>query len=545
MSRLRFERTEWLTLLLITSIATLLRSEETTIPQLVKRIKPAIVTIVTYDGHGALLTQGSGFFINPGHIVSSRHVLLAARRAEATAPDGSIYPIRGVVAEDQEGDLILLEVDIPTQTVQPLSVVKTLPQEGEKVIVVGSLLGLAQSLSDGIVSAIREIPHLGRVIQITAPVSPGSSGSPIINLNGEVIGVAAAALEGQSLNFAIPGDRILALTPEPRRPLAEWAAGTAAEPAELVGKAFASLWSGDYAHAEAYFERMVAQQPHRAEVWSLLGVCKANRGHDQEAIHDFEEAIRLEPEFIEAHANLCTAYLRQSRYQESLKACTQALRLRPGYAEAYSNLAAVYVSLGRHQEAVDAATQAIQSKPDLAEAYSKLGGAYDGLGRAQDAIDAYKQALHLKPEYAEASLGLGTTYDRLGRYDEAIEAFQRAIQIDPDSADAHSNLGAVYARRGRYQEAVDAFRQATRLKPDFVEAQANLAVAYFMLERWPEAIGAYQQAIRLKPNAAGLHYDLGMAYLAIGDRASARKEYEVLQALDPQLAGQLVTELQR
>jgi hypothetical protein len=86
------------------------------------------------------------------------------------------------------------------------------PREGDKIIVVGNPLGLEGSISDGIVSAFRTTRDLGKLIQITAPISPGSIGSPVINTNGEVIGVATLNLEGgQNLNFAISSERLISL----------------------------------------------------------------------------------------------------------------------------------------------------------------------------------------------------------------------------------------------------------------------------------------------------------------------------------------------
>src|SRR4029077_2185902 len=73
-------------------------------------------------------------------------------------------------------------------------------------------LGLEGSVTNGIVSAVRDIPTFGRIIQITAPISPGSSGSPVVNMHGQVIGVATLQITGgQSVNFAIPSERIAQL----------------------------------------------------------------------------------------------------------------------------------------------------------------------------------------------------------------------------------------------------------------------------------------------------------------------------------------------
>ena len=79
------------------------------VPALVKRIQPGVVMILTYDKAGKALGQGSGFFISKkGNIITNRHVLEGAHRAEIKASDGKIYPVKRVLAEDKDGDLIKL-----------------------------------------------------------------------------------------------------------------------------------------------------------------------------------------------------------------------------------------------------------------------------------------------------------------------------------------------------------------------------------------------------------------------------------------------------
>ena len=108
--------------------------------------------------------------------------------------------------------MALLKVDAPANLVRPLSLDRTSPQEGESVVVIGNPFGLEGSVTNGIVSAVRDIPGFGRIIQITAPISPGSSGSPVVNMQGQVIGVATLQITGgQSVNFAIPSERIAQL----------------------------------------------------------------------------------------------------------------------------------------------------------------------------------------------------------------------------------------------------------------------------------------------------------------------------------------------
>ena len=148
------------------------------LPEIVKKVKPSTVVILTYDKDGKALSQGSGFFISrEGDVITNRHVIQGAIKAEIKTTEGNTYPIKQVVAEDVEGDIIRLSVDIPTGLAPPLKISSSLLSEGERIIVIGSPLGLEQTISDGIVSAIREIPGYGKVVQITAPISPGSSGT--------------------------------------------------------------------------------------------------------------------------------------------------------------------------------------------------------------------------------------------------------------------------------------------------------------------------------------------------------------------------------
>jgi S1-C subfamily serine protease len=182
------------------------------LPELVKRIKPSSVAVETFDSKGNTVSRGSGFFIAPDRIVTNRHVIERSARVEIHLIDGKKFVVKGVLAIDGEGDLAMLQVDVPRQFALPLPILRTVPQEGESIVVVGNPFGLEGSVSNGIVSAVREISGYGRIIQITAPISPGSSGSPVVNMSGQVIGIASLqAAEGQSLNFAIPSERILQL----------------------------------------------------------------------------------------------------------------------------------------------------------------------------------------------------------------------------------------------------------------------------------------------------------------------------------------------
>ncbi len=145
-----------LVLVVLILIASPVAAEED-LPQLIAKIQPAVVTIIILDRSGKAIGNASGFFISPkGHLVTSYHVLAGAVRAEIKTYDGKRYPIKLVWAEDQKADLIKVTADLPTgRPPAYLQISHERPMVGERVIVIGSPLGLEQTVSDGMVSGIR------------------------------------------------------------------------------------------------------------------------------------------------------------------------------------------------------------------------------------------------------------------------------------------------------------------------------------------------------------------------------------------------------
>ena len=183
-------------------------SAQETLPDLIARIKPAVVKIIVYDKEGKKIATGSGFYVSSNKIVTNKHVIEDAFKVEIQTSDNNTIPV-SKISSAENTDLSLLESSTENTQIRPLIIAKNTPREGDKIVVVGSPLGLSGSVSDGIISAFRTLSGVGRLLQITAPISHGSSGSPVINLSGQVVGVATLNLEGgQNLNFAISSEEI-------------------------------------------------------------------------------------------------------------------------------------------------------------------------------------------------------------------------------------------------------------------------------------------------------------------------------------------------
>lgn len=371
----------WLALFLfVTATAAKVAHAQETLPELIRRVKPAVVGIVTYNSKGEALMSGSGFFIRPGQVVTNLHVIEGAQRAEIRTLDGKgkTYQVQGVFGLDDEGDLAVLSVEIPNDRPRSLEIVRDAPEEGEKIFVIGNPLRLEGSVSDGIVSAVREVPNLGNIIQITAPISHGNSGSPLFNMKGQVIGIITMKVtNGQNINLALASSRVLTLKAEKVQTFDEVAArNRGGQQAQVLAEwwyrnGLNSLWLGNYESALGYFENAVDKNPNRAEAWIQVGFCNVKQGRNEEAIKAYQRAIQLRPDSVEAYNKLGDAYYYAGRFSEAIAAYKQAARINPDSAEAYYNLGMTYLEIGDRAAAI---AQSRLLQPLDTKLYNKLIG---------------------------------------------------------------------------------------------------------------------------------------------------------------------------
>jgi len=163
-----------------------------------KYVSPAVVSIIVYDDIGDEIAFGSGFFIGNGKILTNAHVVEDAYSAEVHSLRKT-YENVTIIKRDDDVDLAVLEVNSVGEPIISLADDTDL-RVGQRVLAIGNPLGLERTLSDGLISAIRD----WKTVQITAPISGGSSGGPLLNMQGQVIGVTYASYdEGQNLNLAV------------------------------------------------------------------------------------------------------------------------------------------------------------------------------------------------------------------------------------------------------------------------------------------------------------------------------------------------------
>ena len=471
-------------------------------------------TVVRVEGrYGA----ASGFFVASDKIATNIHVVAHPGPVFIKSPDKKkIWAVEGVTAFDVKNDLAILK--IAGEGTPSLLGDSDAVAVGDTVIATGYPSG-TYKVTKGIVHRVRSND---KWLQMEIALSGGSSGSPVQDRDGQIIGIVSAVEDPYS--YVIPSNtlRTLMTRSGPVEPLTQWR----------------------------------KRDPIRAYIYSVRGQRKYNANHYVEAIADFDKAIKLYPQKADAYynrglakftlgdlefaqGNLAEAW---KLYEAGIEDSTQAIKFTPEDVYAYHNRAGGKFRLGQstanqgdiargqryYQGAIQDWTQVIKLNPELADPYNNSGIAKAILGESKDsqgdiagaqelyaeAIADCTQAIRLNPAYAEPYINRGYAQFRLGKtkaeqedtasalelYTAAVQDFTEAIQLDPESAYAYGNRGVVKAALGDAEEAIKDFDAAIRINPEYTEIYYDRGRAKATLGQEEAAQADFQKAKELAPD---------------------------------------------
>jgi tetratricopeptide (TPR) repeat protein len=446
----------------------------------VKSVQHSVVTVVAFGHNGEVIQFGSGFFIDhQGILVTNEHVLNGAYHAEIKTAEGNKYPVLEVIAHDALIDLIKVRVQIPSDKFVPVEQVDEVhaPAIADRVVVIGSPMGLEQTISEGIVSAVREHPSSGSIYQLTAPISQGSSGGPVLNLRGRVIGVVTfQAASGQNLNFAVSVKALERMAHEP--------------------------------------------EPLTLSQWTL-----------QKTVGDPAQVISL----CREGGRLSIA----GNYDAALDFYQQATETNPESPDAWRGLGSCYIGLDQPDAAIDAFNRSIDAAPDNVAGHFVLAMYYKALERYPQAILALLQVIHIDPRNVHARYELADVYGLIDETDNQLEVFEAILDLEPDHVPTLHRMGQTVSRIGRHDEALAFLNKASDLAPENARIHFDIGLAYRSKNLPDEEFKAYTRAIRANPQMVPAHYHLGLLFLKRGDHHLALQQYTILKSLDEETSDRL------
>ena len=404
--------------------------------EIFQRVSPSVFVVEALDEDGKTLMLGSAvamardFLITNCHVVQSASSLRVSRGKEhwtakliAAAPNHDLCGLR-------PSGLTLQPVEV-----RPSSKLAT----GEHVYAVGSPEGLELTFSEGVISALRETEGV-RMIQTSAAISPGSSGGGLFDAQGNLVGVTTFYLkEGQSLNFALPG---------------EWVSGMLSSSAEAAAKSSTRP-------SDAAFE---------SGAWLDIGLEAVKKEEYDLAVHTFRKCADLKQSgAFQAWFELGKVFSSSTSDAYRAWLCST---IKPG---SYCSAPGFYPSELTIQEAkvkgIAAFEKAIELKSDYAEAWQALASAYFWIKEYDQAITAAKQYTRLAPRDWDGWSNLGLYYAETESYPEAIDAWQKAEKVAPDQSKSGmlAMVGMAYAEKGDREQVLRIYQQLKGSDPKMAE----------------------------------------------------------------------------
>ncbi|MDH5769449.1 MAG: tetratricopeptide repeat-containing serine protease family protein, partial [Nitrospirota bacterium] len=361
----------------------------------VARQKKAVVTVYVNDRNGKQVISESGFIVDQSGIIATTCSAITAWLKEVghtlvvRTEEGRFYLMEDVFSCSYKNNLSLLKINAKDLPAVKLAV-NYRPKQKEHIFVIRRPSGLEATISG---SMIKNVIGKDDFIQISLPVTQGSSGSTVFNVKGEVIAVVVAPLKKKGTYRAVS--------------------------VKHVANQLDNYRKGQ--------QKKMKQK--------LATIDKESNISAREIKPDrMEERLEIKLDSAESYFFLGSSYDQSSMFKEAIEAYKQAIIMKPDYGDAYVNLGLDYERLGKYSEAIDAYTEAIKIKPDAQSTYNKLGTLYIVLGKYSLALHTFKKAVTLDPKNSATHYHLGIAYFLHGDKTAAFGEYLVLKELDAERA---------------------------------------------------------------------------------------------------------------
>ena len=451
--------------------------------------RASVVVIFAANQDGQRQVLGSGFVVQKDRIATNHHVLAGMNKAYVVFSDGDIKSVSGVAADSPQQDLIILSVETGERS--PLALGDELSlQQGDSVYALGAPQGLELSLTNGIVSSFRNSDGQF-LIQTTAPIAHGSSGGPLFDRAGRVVGITTSMLSDASgIYFSIGiGDlRRLMRTPQLLLlPLDEWAkqnpdresdassAETASDPKEIE----ALLAKKKFDEAKAAIQLLAEKNPDAAVVHRLEGELLTRTGDLDSGLGELSLSVKEDPTDTLAHFYYAIALFEARRFQEALSEEQTSYRLSPGPGD-QPLLALLYYANHDYSQAESMARSTLDNDQNNETALSVLTGiAYHGASSYVRIQDSQGKIWDVPGTNLDAARRVDPNLQIISAAQTLSQLGQQLSQVDADNFWVHVTNANDAIKQNDADRAIAEYTAAE--KDDFPDAAAYLGLTYLYL----------------------------------------------------------------
>ena len=295
---------------------------------------------------------------------------------------------------------------------------------------------------------------------------------------------------------------------------------------EAYGNAVSLLESGNYELAEKQLAEILQNYPNDPNALRLSGISSIEQGKPEIALIPLRKAIKIAPDFAQAHEDLGTAWFLLSELKKSEVCLKAALKLDPSKFSAWKSLGDLLSDQGKDKEANKAYEKALSTNSnykDLTKAMTLVRK-----GQTGEAEKIYKQILKDDPNNVDALRLLGLLAAKGGSLDQGIMILKKCTEIAPDYALAWENLANIYRQKEGFEnldKSIYCFKKATKLRPNWAEGWAGLGTVLTRSSLHNEGINAYQKSITIKEEQPRVHLSLGHVYKTTGKQEQSIASY--------------------
>ena len=266
-----------------------------------------------------------------------------------------------------------------------------------------------------------------------------------------------------------------------------------------------------------------------------FGIHYQQRGEFKKAIDSYDQAIKINPKYVEAFNNRGSAKGNLGEYRDAIADFNETIEINPKDANTYYNRGITKAILGEHRDAIADFNEAIKINPTYALAFNNRGIAKAALDEHRDAIADYNEAIKINPAYALAFNNRGNARLNLGEHRDAIADFNEAIKINPTHADMYYNRGNARFNLGEYRDAIADFNEVIKINPKDALAFNNRGSTKGVLCEYHDAIADFNEAIKINPKYAITFNNRGKVKLRLGDKEGAMKDFQEAHKIDPDM----------